>query len=312
MSENIVAKPLAKRLHKKRQRRKALTMYIFLLPSIIGFLWFTVYPVSRSIYMSLFVWDLDGPRKFIGFDNFVNIFTKDNLFPQVVKATVKFAVSSIILGLLVSFVLALLLNRKRRSVGFFRTAFYLPCMIAGGAPTIVMWAYIFAPTGLVNTFLKNFGIQGPNWLTSVPFALPAIVIMSLWGAGGVMLIFISGLKSVPDEFYESAEIDGASYFRKLFSITIPVISPIILYNLMMGVIGAMQVFGQSYLLTNGDPKNTTRFWVFYIFGSAFKDFRFGYASALSWVLLVVIMALSAILFSTSARWVFYGDSQEGN
>ncbi|MDR0294146.1 MAG: sugar ABC transporter permease [Oscillospiraceae bacterium] len=312
MTENIAVKPLKKRPANKLQRRKAVTMYLFLLPSIIGFLWFTVYPVGRSLYMSLFNWNIQGPQEYVGLANYKHIFTTDKVFPLVVIATVKFAVYSIVSGLFLSFVMALLLNSKRRSVGFFRTMFYLPCMIAGGAPTIVMWAYIFAPDGLVNTFLKNFGITGPNWLTSVQFALPAIVIMSLWGAGGAMIIFIAGLRSVPVEYYESADIDGASYFRKLFKITLPVMSPVILYNLLMGVIGALQVFGQSYLLTDGGPMNTTRFWVLYIFGSAFNAFRFGYASALAWVLFAIILVLSVLIFNTGARWVFYGDNQKGN
>ena len=288
-------------------RRDAIAAYAFLMPAIIGFFWFIFYPMVRTLYMSFTKWTIHGESTFVGLQNWIRMFTDDRIFGITVRVTLTFTIWSVLINIVVGFILALLLNKPRKTVGIFRTMFYIPCMIAAGAPAMLVWLWVFAPDGLMNALLASFGITGPNWLLSQSTALSVIIATSVWGVGTMMIIFISGLKAVPDEYYESADIDGAGYFRKLFGITIPILTPVILYNLIIGVIGAMQAFQQAYILTQGGPRNSTSFFAFNIYNQAFVNMNFGYAAALSWLLFMVIMVLTYIIFKTSARWVFYGD-----
>jgi len=304
MDNSLSAK---KKKYISMRTRDTIIMYCFLAPVIIGFIAFQLYPTVTTVVMSFFKWDVVKTREFVGLGNFVRMFTADRWFYISVRVTLIYTVSSVALTLIVGFILASMLSQQRKSVGVFRTIFYIPCMIAGGAPTMMVWFYIFSADGMLNTMLKNVGIIGPNWLMDQTYALPAFIIMSAWGVGGSMLIFIAGLKSIPDEYYESADIDGAGYFRKLFGITIPVLTPTILYNLIMGIIGALQTFVQAYVLTKGGPQGATTFFALHIYNQAFQNTAFGYASSLAFVLFISIMVLTYLIFKTSARWVFYGD-----
>jgi len=301
------AQKTVRKKHMTMGRRDAVAMYLFLAPTTIGYLLFVLYPTVKTIVMSFFKWDISGAQTFIGLSNYIRMFTQDRVFFTSVRVTLTFTLWSVALNLLAGFILACLLNRERKSVGVYRTLYYIPCMIAAGAPSMVMWRYIFADKGLLNATLAQIGIEGPRWLASKDYALTSLIIMSLWGVGSVMIIFISGLKAVPDEYYESAEIDGAGYFRKLFSITLPVLSPVILYNLIMGIIGSLQAFSSAYVMTQGGPRDTTMFYALNIYNQAFSNSVLGYASALAMVLFAAIMLLTLIIFRTSARWVFYGD-----
>ena len=291
-------------------RRETIAMYLFLAPAIIGFFWFWLYPTITTLVMSFFNWDAAGNKTFIGIDNFIRMATTDKLFPISVRVTVTFTLVSVTLNMILGFVIASMLNQSRKSVGVFRTIYYIPCMIAAGAPAMITWKWIFSQEGMLNTMLKRAGVTGPNWLNDTQFALSAIIIMSVWGVGSIMIIFISGLKAIPDEFYESAVIDGAGYFRKMFSITLPMLSPTILYNLIMGIIGALQSFTAAFVLTRGGPRYQTTFYALNVYNQAFLNLSFGYASALAWVLFVAVMLLTLLIFKTSARWVFYGDGMD--
>ena len=291
-------------------RRDTLAAYAFLAPVIIGFLWFILYPMVRTLYMSFTKWTIHGESTFVGLQNWTRMFTDDRIFGISVRVTLTFTLWAVLINLVIGFILALLLNKPRKTVGLFRTIFYIPCMIAAGAPVMLVWLWIFDPDGMLNSILGTFGIQGMNWLLSQKTALGAIIATSAWGVGTTMIIYISGLKAVPEEYYESAEIDGAGYFRKLFGITIPILTPVILYNLIIGVIGAMQAFTQAYVLTRGGPRDSTKFFALNIYQQAFTNMNFGYASALAWLLFIAIMILTYVIFKTSARWVFYGDGMD--
>lgn len=285
--------------------REAIVMYCFLAPVLIGIVAFVVYPVIYSLILSFQRYNIIGYNEFVGMRNWIRIFTDDRLFYISVRVTLLFTLFSVSLNLFFGFILAIMLNRPRVTVGLFRTLFYIPGMIAGGAPSMLVWLWIFSREGLLNAMLGQVGIQGPTWLQQFP--LGSIVAMSAWGVGGIMIIFISGLKAVPDELYEAAEIDGASYFKKMFKITIPMLTPVILYNLILGVIGALQTFTQAYVLTGGGPRFATTFYALNIYNQAFVNMNFGYASALAWLLFVVIMLLTFLIFKSSVKWVFYGD-----
>jgi len=201
---------------------------------------------------------------------------------------------------------ALLLNQPIKFLSFFRTAIYIPVIVPTVAVSI-LWIWLLNPeVGLINWLLSLFGIKGPGWLADPKWSKMALILMAQWGIGQSVLIYLSGLKNVPKELYESADIDGANGFTKFFHITLPMITPLILYNLIMGVIGSLQYFTQAYVMTNGGPMNSTLFYALYLFQNAFQFLSFGYASAMAWILFIIIAIIVYILLKTSARWVFYG------
>jgi multiple sugar transport system permease protein len=200
---------------------------------------------------------------------------------------------------------AVLLNQKIRGMHFYRTIYYLPSILGGGVAVSVMWQMLLSRDGAVNALLKVFGINGPNWLANPRTALYAIVIMSCWAFGSAMVIFLAGLKGIPDELYEAASVEGATPVRQFFYITLPLLSPVILFNLVMSLINGFQVFTQAFIMTNGGPLNATRFYVLYLYQNAFQYFRMGYASALAWILFFIIMVFTLLIFRSSAFWVHY-------
>jgi len=213
------------------------------------------------------------------------------------------------LGMILALLIAMLMNQKVRGIYLFRTIFYLPSVISGVAVAI-LWAWLFHPQfGLINFFLGLFGIQGPEWLFSLTWSMPAMIIMSLWSIGGSMLIYLAGLQSVPGHLYEAAAIDGAGVFTKFRHVTIPLISPVIFFNLVLSIIGSFQVFTNIYVMTQGGPANSTLVYVIYLYQKAFQDFNMGYASALAWILFLVIMFFTAIQFIFAPRWVYYEGEQ---
>jgi multiple sugar transport system permease protein len=294
----------------KRLRHEAVLFYICIAPFILGILFFELIPMLSSFVLSFTDWDILTAPKFIGLQNYITAFTSDPNFPIILKVTAKYAFISVPLRLTVALLLAVLLNEATRGVGFFRTAFYLPAIISSVAAA-VLWQWILNPVyGPVNGFLGLFGITGPNWFTDPHYALWALIIMSPWGVGGEMLIFLAGLKGIDKQLYESAELDGAGTLTRFFHITLPMVSPSLFFNLVMSIIGAFQTFDTAYVISTshagqlGDPGKSTLFYMIYLYNRAFSG-HMGYASALAWILFAIIMVMTLLVLRSSDLWVYY-------
>lgn len=285
-------------------RRRILWGYFFITPFILGFfLWFLV-PALVAAYLTFHSWNLLSPPRFVGLENIQKLFT-DPLLPQSLKATFLYTFLAVPLGLVVSFILAMLINTRMRGIAFFRTIYYLPSIVPAVANAL-LWAWMFnTEFGLINTFIRSLGGAKVAWLQQPTWAIPAFVIIGLWASGSAMIIFLAGLQGIPEIYYEAAEIDGAGAWTKLRHVTIPLMSPIILFNLVIGLIGSFQSFVTSLLITNGGPQNSTLFLVLHIYRTAFQSRQMGYAAALSWVLFLILMALSFIVFRYLGSLVYY-------
>jgi multiple sugar transport system permease protein len=291
------------------RKREALIGYLFLSPWILGFLIFLAGPMVASLYLSFTEYKVIQSPAWIGLDNYARMFS-DKLFYHSLKVTSIYTAAGVPLGIVVALGVAILLNQRIIASGLFRTIFYLPSVISGVAVAIV-FAWIFNyQFGILNYLLSLVGIRGPNWLGHPRWTLWAFVLMSLWGVGSNVVIFLAALQGVPQALYEAAEIDGASAWRRFWKITLPMISPAVLFVLIMGVIGSFQTFTQSYIMTKGGPANATLFYLLYLYRNAFSWFEMGYASALAWLLFLVIMICTAILLRSSARWVYYESELE--
>ena len=284
--------------------RRAVTGYLFISPFILGVLFWVVYPAGMAAWLTFQKWNLINPPQFVGMENFKTM-TTDPLFWQSLKVTTIYTVVSVPLGLVMSFLLAVLINNKIRGIAFFRTIYYLPTIVPSVA-SAVLWAWIFnTDFGLLNNILHYLGFAKIGWLQEPEYALPAMILMSLWGAGAAMIIFLAGLQGIDEMYYEAAKIDGAGRWQQMINITIPMMSSIIFFNLILGVINSFQIFTAGYLMTNGGPQNATLFYVLYLYRMAFQSLKMGYAAALSWVLFFIILFLTLIIFRTLGRRVYY-------
>ncbi|MCL6571689.1 MAG: sugar ABC transporter permease [Bacillus sp. (in: Bacteria)] len=295
--------------NKKRQKSFKLVSnkvpYLFILPWIIGFLVFTLGPLVFSLVMSLFDWPITREATFIGFDNYIKMFTADPQFYKSIVITFKFALIFVPLNLVIALVLALLITQPVRGMKIFRTIFYLPAVVSGVAISII-WGWIFnSEYGILNYSLSLIGMEGPKWLIDPQWAIVTIIIASAWGVGTMMLIFYTDIKSIPPEIYEAAAIDGASPLRQFISITIPSITPTILFNVITSVIAALQQLTLVLLLTGGGPLKSTYFYGLFVYNNAFKHHKLGYASANSWFMFIIILLLTVLIFKSSSAWVFY-------
>lgn len=298
-------------LKKKRDFRK-LIPYAFISPWLIGFIVFTFGPLLFSLYMSLHEWSVTREPVFIGLQNYITMFSKDPQFYKSLVLTFKFAALFVPLNMIIALILAVLLTQRIKGVKVFRTIFYLPSVISGVAVSII-WGWIFnTKYGILNYLLKLIGIEGPKWLMDPQWAIVAVVIASAWGVGTMMLIFYTNIKSIPKDYYEAAVMDGASPIRQFFSITLPVITPTILFNLITSTITALQQLTLVILLTQGGPMKSTYFYGLYVFENAFKHQKLGYASANAWVMFIIILVLTAIIFKSSDTWVFYEAEVKSN
>ncbi|MHB0875837.1 MAG: carbohydrate ABC transporter permease [Anaerolineae bacterium] len=298
-----VAQPVRKGL--TAAKRDAIDGYLFILPWIIGFLIFTIGPMIASLYFSFTDYSLLEDSRWVGAANYQKLFAADPLFTKSLGVTLRYAIASVPLGLTLSLLLALLLNQKVPGIRYYRTAFYLPSLLGGVALTLI-WMWVFSPTyGLLNSGLKLIGLQGPLWFQSERWALPGLVIMSLWGVGGNMIIFLAGLQNIPVHLYEASEIDGAGVGQRFRHVTMPMLSPTIFFNLIMGIIGSLQTFAQAFIATQGGPNNATLFYNLYLYMNAFQYYSMGYASAMAWVLFVAILALTLVVLRSSPMWVYY-------
>ena len=290
--------------HLTNRRRETLVAYLFLSPWILGFLIFLVGPMLASLYLSFTQYKVIRAPVWLGLANYERMLA-DELFYHALKVTVTYTAISVPLGIMAALGVAILLNQKIIASGVFRTIFYLPSIISGVAVAIVFaWIFNFR-FGILNYLLSLAGIAGPNWLGSPRWVLWAFIMMSLWGIGANVVIFLAALQGVPQTFYEAAEIDGAGSWRRFWYITLPLISPALLFVFIIGIIGTFQTFTQSYILTGGGPANATLFYLLYLYKNAFNWFEMGYASALAWVLFLIIMSCTLILLRSSAQWVYY-------
>ena len=298
-------------LRTRRLRWSRATPYLFVLPWIVGFSVFTLGPLLFSLVISFFDWPIVGAHRFIGFDNYTTMFTNDPLFWQSLSVTLKFAALFVPLNIVSALFLATLLNQAVRGLSIYRTLFYLPAVVSGVALALV-WGWVFdGQYGLLNYVLSFFHIAGPDWLNDPHWTLFAMVIASLWSQGAVMLIFLAGLKNIPAELYEAASIDGAGRAIRFLRITLPMLSPTILFNLVTSIIAAFQQLTLALVMTNGGPLRATYFYAMYVYENAFKGFEMGYASANAWIMFLLIVALTLLIFKSSALWVYYESDPRG-
>lgn len=295
------------------RRREALEGYLWISPWIFGFLVFTLGPMLVSLYLSFTSYKIGDVPTWIGLQNYTEAFTRDRLFWPSLGRTVLYAFALVLLGVTLSLLAAILLNTIRGKA-FFRALFYLPSL----TPVVslaVIWGWLLQPQyGLVNYVLSWFGISGPDWFTSRVWVIPAIVLVALWASvgGGRMIIFLAGLQGVPKELYEAAEIDGAGPVDRFFNVTIPLISPTILFNAIISIIGSFSVFSLAYIATEGGPNYASWFYMLHLYYNAFSYFQMGYASALAWILFVIMLSLTLFQMWLSRRWVHYEYTEGGS
>ncbi|MRX54266.1 ABC transporter permease subunit [Bacillus idriensis] len=284
--------------------------YLFISPWILGFLIFTAFPIGFAFYIGFTDWNSFTAPNFIGFDNYIALFHDPN-FINSLKVTTVFAAFAIPLGIISSLTIAAVVNIKVKGVYLFRTALYMPAIVSG-VSIALLWRWILDPEyGLINLLLSYIGISGPNWLGDPSWVLPSYIMMAIWGAGGGMLTYLAGLQDIPASLYESADIDGANWIHKFRHITIPMLSPVIFYNLVMGIIGSFKKFNDAYII--GGAGNQGQFFMVYLYENAFSYYKMGYATAMAWVLFVIILVLTILVFRSSSVWVFYqGEVQEGS
>jgi multiple sugar transport system permease protein len=288
--------------------RRNLTGYAFIAPWLAGFLLLTLGPFVVSVGLSFTRYNIVTEPVWVGWLNYRTLFAEDPLFWKALGITLKYAALSVPLGIVAGVGLALLLNAEVRGIAIYRTLFFLPSIVPLVAASVVFLWLLNPQIGLVNGLLRLVGITGPNWLGTERWAFVSLVLLSLWGVGGSMIIYLAGLKDIPASLYEAAMIDGASAWQKLRYITLPLLTPVIFFNLVMGVIGAFQYFTQAYVIMDGTggPNDATLFYALHLFNRAWRYLDMGYASAMAWILFVVIMGLTTLIFRSHRRWVHYG------
>lgn len=288
-------------------RRNFLWGLFFTSPAIIGLLGFTAYPLLASLYYSFTSYSMFGPIRWIGLTNFTDLFTDSNWWLSLYN-TFYILIFSVPLGILVALGLALLLNSKVRGITVYRTIFYLPSIVPIVASAVV-WSYVLNPQyGVLNNILSAFGINGPGWLTSPDWSKPALILISVWGVGNLMIIMLAGLQDVPQDLYDASRVDGAGVWGRFWNVTIPFLSPHLLFALVTGLIAAFQYFAPAYVLTNGEgtPAGSTLISSLYLYQNAFRFFKVGYASAMAWVLFIIIVVCTVLVFRFVGRRIYYG------
>jgi multiple sugar transport system permease protein len=309
-STTLAAQP-ARRGSSPLARRKALEGYLYISPFLLGFLIFTAYPLITSFYLSFTSYNILSAPQFIGLENYSRAFSGDPQFWASLSRTGRYALMVVPLGIICSLLAAMLLNQGFTGTAFFRTLFFLPS-ITPIIASVLIWLWLLQPSiGVVNYLLSLVGIPGPPWVQSTTWAVPSLVILSLWNtAGGSrMIVFLAGLQGVPQELYEASHIDGASAWQRFWNVTVPMISPTIFFNLVISVIGALSVFSVAYIGTQGGPAYATYFYVYHLYISAFQFNLMGYASALAWIFLLIVLALTVVQFTMQKRWVFYAGDE---
>ena len=285
--------------------RDAVAGHVFILPFIAGLLVFTVFPFFMSLFLSFTDYSVFQPAKWIGFSNFRRMFFEDEKFWVSFWVTFRFAIFQVPIKLAFSLMVAVILSRNTKAIGVYRAAFYIPSLMGGSVAVALMWKQLFAYNGTINSIIGLLGLGPVEWLTSPRYALGTLISLGVWQFGSSMLIFLAAIKNIPQSYHEAAIVDGAGPVRRFFSITLPMLTPIIFFNLINQVIGAFQAFNSSYLITGGKPLNTTLYYGVYLYNKAFNQFEMGYGSAMAWFMLLIIAFFTALIFRSSSAWVYY-------
>lgn len=283
--------------------------YLFLLPWFIGFFGLTVGPIVTSLYLSFTNFDLLTDPEWVGVSNYVRMFTQDPKFAQSMRVTFMFVIFSVPLKLSFALLIALLLNRGMRGLPIYRAIFYLPSLLGASVAIAVLWRTLFAGDGVINDFLANFGIVGPSWISNPRYSLWTLILLAVWQFGSPMIIFLAGLRQIPLDMYEAASLEGASKWRVFWKITLPLLTPVVFFNAIIQVIEGFKSFTPAFIISGGtgNPINSTLFYTLYLYQEAFAFFRMGYASALAWMLLIVVALFTGFSFLTSRFWVHYDE-----
>ena len=286
--------------------KESVAGYVFISPFIFGFMVFTLIPIVASFILSFTDYDILSEPKFVGIENYVKMFTSDAKFLKALKVTFFYAAVSVPLRLVMALIVAMILKRESKLSGFYRAIYYLPSIIGGSVAVAVMWKQIFSSNGVVNALLQQSGLDiSISWIADVRTAIWSLILLSIWQFGSSMLIFLAGLKQIPQNLYEAARVDGANKVQNFFCITLPLLTPTIFFNLVMQMINGFMAFTQSYIITGGKPLNSTLFYAFYLYQQAFTNYHMGYACAMAWVLLMIIAVFTALIFKSSNQWVYY-------
>lgn len=295
----------------KLEREERRGFFLFISPWLIGFVLLMLVPMLTSAYISLTRWNLLKPPVFVGLENFKTIFA-DPLFYKSMRVTFTYTLFAVPLNIVLSVFMAILLNNKIKGMNVYRTLFYLPAVVSGVVIALV-WMWMFQPEfGIINNLLSYIGIQGPKWIYDENWAMPSLILMSLWNVGGNIVLYLAALQGVPTEQYEAASIDGARWLDKFLNITLPGISPTLLFTTLTGVISSLQTFTQAYVMTNGGPNESTTFYAYYIYNNAFVYRKMGEASAQGWIMFAIICVISLLIMKTSAGKVYYDGGEEGD
>ncbi len=296
------------------RRREALIGYLFISPWMIGFVIFFLGPIIASLILSFTRWNIVGDPIWVGLDNYATIFGEDLRFKKAVEVTLTYSIFYLPLEVACGIGLAVLMNLKLRGIGLFRTLFYMPSVVPQVAAALV-WVWMLNQRyGVVNTLLKNVGVQGPNWLGSPSYVLPSLIIIALWGVGGSAIIYLAGLQNIPEVLYEAATVDGANFLQKFFRITLPLLSPTIFFQLVLGLIGVFQTFTPAFIAAGetGGPLQSGLFYMLYIYNRGFISLRMGYASALAWIMTAFILVVTVLVLRSSRYWVYYETDRSRN
>lgn len=292
----------------RERPRDTKAAYLFLLPWFAGLLFVTIIPIVASLYLSFTKYDLFNAPVFVGIDNYVRM-AQDPRLAASLGVTFTYVLIGVPLAIGAALGVALMLDRGLRGLAFYRSMFYLPSLLGSSVAVAILWKQIFGVDGLVNQFLALFGIDGPGWISNPDTALSTLILLSIWGFGAPMVIFLAGLRQIPVMYYEAASMDGAGSIRQFFSITLPLLSPIVFFNLVLAMIGAFQAFTQAFIISNGagGPSDSTLFYTLYLYQKGFTAFDMGYAAAMAWLLVAIIAGFTAVNFALSKLWVFYDD-----
>jgi len=286
--------------------------YMFLLPWLLGFFLLALGPILASLYLSFTRYDMVGTPRWTGLSNYEYMFTRDRRFWKALEVTFHYVALSVPARLIMALAVAMLLDKGLRTIGLYRAIFYLPSLLGASIAIAILWRELFAADGVVNELLGYVGIQASSWITDPNTSLYTLVILAMWQFGSPMLIFLAGLRGIPQDLYEAAEIDGTPKWRQFTRITLPLLAPVIFFNLVLQTIEAFKTFSSAFIISNGTgaPADSLLFYTVYLFNEAFKFFRMGYASALAWVLLLIIAAFTALAFLTSKYWVHYENDRD--
>ena len=294
-------------VHMLQKRREAVAGYLFMTPWILGLFCFTMIPMVMSLYYSFTSFDMLNAPVWVGVRNYVQLFTKDAKFMKSLGVTFQFVFIGVPLQLAFSLLLAICFKKDRIGIRFYRASYYLPSLFGGSVAISVLWRQLFNKTGLINQVLSLFGIVGKNWIATPSTALGTLIVLQVWQFGATMVIFLASLKQIPEDYYEAATIDGAGKIRQFFQITLPLLTPMVFFNIVMQFINAFQSFTSAYIISGGtgSPLNSTLFYSLYLYLKAFREFQMGYASAMAWILLVIIGAITGLMFAFANKWVYY-------